>query len=294
MDPRDEQFWVQSGAKTARNPVAWLGSAHRLKRAASVLRAQWKADLLELYRQMPSGKFPESVGGPMMLLGAFAIENLVKGLLIARDPNAVAGRSDMPEQLVHGASARHLSVQLCEEAGVSLSGSEEDAVRRLEIFLMWAGRYPVPKDARKLGERHTTSEPDLEGAASFSEIELDVIDQLFARLRDELEREAIQLAAQEQQRVEEALSRRRVELLERLEGIEPRVLGGARVFELADDARDEPAAAVGCAGGCGASFQLTPRAPAAICGCGVLHWAEPFYDASVRRELLNVVSYPPD
>ena len=141
-----------------------------------------------------------------MLLAGFAIENLVKALLIARNPNAVAARHDRLEQLVHGASARHVSVQLCQEAGVSLSLEEEDVVRRLEIFLLWAGRYPVPKDARKLGERHTTAEPQLASAASFSEIELDVIDRLFAGLAGEPEREAAQLGAEEQEREKEELS----------------------------------------------------------------------------------------
>jgi hypothetical protein len=292
VDPRETEFWVQSGAKTARNIVAWLASARRLKRAADVLRAQWKTDLLEFYRHTPSGKFPESVGGSMMLLAAFAVENLVKGLLIARDPNAVAALTDNPERLVHGASARHLSVHLCAETGVSLSEQEEDAVRRLEIHLLWAGRYPVPKDARKLGERHRTAEPQLESAASFSEIELDVIDHLFARLAEDLEREAIRLGAQERQGAEEAAIQRRVELLRRLDGVKPRIEGGARVFDLGDDPRDEPAAGVSCAGGCRASFRLTPRTQAAICGCGTLYWAELFYDASLRREQLGVVGHP--
>ncbi len=76
MDARDEQFWVQAGTKAARNLAASHGSAHRLKRSADVLRAQWKSDLVELYRRMPSGRFAESVGGPMMLLAGFAVENL--------------------------------------------------------------------------------------------------------------------------------------------------------------------------------------------------------------------------
>jgi hypothetical protein len=292
MDPREEQFWVQSGARTARNLAAWHGSGHRLKRAADLLRAQWKADLLELYRLRPGGTFPESVGGPMMLLAGFAIENLVKGLLIARDPSVVAGKADSPERLVHGVSARHLSVQLCGSAGVQLSAEEEDAVRRLEIFLLWAGRYPVPRDARRLGERHTTAEPQLASAASFSELELDVIDRLFERLAAELEREATQASMDEQEREKAALSERRAELLARLRGIEPVVVHGGQVFEVGDDSRDEPASAVGCAGGCRATFRLTPRTPAAICSCGTLHWGEPFYDGSLRRELLRVASYP--
>lgn len=136
VDAREEEFWVQSGTKTARNLAAWHGSAHRLKRAANVLHAQWKSDLIERHRLIASGSFAESVGGPMTLLSGFAIENLVKGLLIARNPSAVAGVAERPEQLVHSASARHLSVQLCVEAGVTLSPPEEDAVRRLEIFLL--------------------------------------------------------------------------------------------------------------------------------------------------------------
>lgn len=293
MDPREEQFWVESGSKTARNLVAWLGSAQRLKRGADLLRAQWKADLLALHRRVPSGLFPESVGGPMMLLAGYALENLVKGLLVARNPNAVAALMDKPEKLVYGASARHLSVQLCGEAGVALSPQEEDAVRRLEIFLLWAGRYPVPTDARKLGERHSTTEPQLESAASFSEIELDVIDALFASYAAELEREAMRFATDEAKRERADNRIRRVELLRRLEGVTPREIGGTRLFDIGFELLDEPVSQVACANGCGATFRLSPRTPASICGCDVLHWAEPIYDGSLQRDLLNVMSYPP-
>jgi hypothetical protein len=293
LDTREEQFWIDSGAKTVRNLAAWLGSARQLKRGADLLRAQWKSDLIELYRRIPSGSFPESVGGPMMLLAGYALENLVKGLLIARNPNAVAALAEKPEQLVYGASARHLSLQLCREADVVLAPHQEDAVRRLEIFLLWAGRYPVPRDARKLGERHSTEERQLESAASFSEIELDVIDVLFTSLAAELEREAVELSALETE-VERAEKRsRRGELLRQLDRITPREVGGARVYDMDSKARDEPASQVGCANGCGATFRLSPRTPAAICGCDILHWAELSYDGSLQREFLNVLSYPP-
>jgi hypothetical protein len=80
-------------------------------------------------------------------------------------------------------------------------------------------------------------------------------------------------------------------LLQELEGVTPRIEGGAPLFAIGADLRDEPAAAVACAAGCGASFTLTPRTPAAVCGCGTVHWGELFYDASQRREVLNIVSY---
>lgn len=120
-----------------------------------------------------------------------------------------------------------------------------------------------------------------------------MIDAVFLRLAAELERETVQLAAAEAQRDQAERKKRRERLLEQLEGITPTEVGGARVFEIGTDRRDEPMSAVACANGCGASFLLTPRAPAAICGCDILHWAEPYFDGPVRQELLNVVTYPP-
>ena len=54
---------------------------------------------------------------------------------------------------------------------------------------------------------------------------------------------------------------------------------------------DPGGTSLGCCG-CSAQMNLTLQVPAAICRCGTLHHAVRFYDGSLKRELMNVESYP--
>jgi len=67
-----------------------------------------------------------------------ALENLAKGICIARDPNVV--KDDR-----YVGHAIHLLLDLLNHAKVTLSKEESELVERLETFVIWAGRYPIPR-----------------------------------------------------------------------------------------------------------------------------------------------------
>ena len=84
------------------------------------------------------------LGASYMLMSGFAIENLVKGLIIApREGVANSGRLDKK-------IAIHDLFKLFGRAKIMISNSEQDLVKALNEAVLWKGRYGTPKDISKL------------------------------------------------------------------------------------------------------------------------------------------------
>jgi len=90
---------------------------------------------------------PAPVWPMYMMLAGLALENLLKGIQIARDPRLVLPSPSKRTALLASTLTRHLDLNLVRDAGVRLSPEEADLVERLSVFVVWGGRYPVPKDA---------------------------------------------------------------------------------------------------------------------------------------------------
>ena len=83
-----------------------------------------------------------------MMLAGFAIENLCKGhlvpLLDPQEKEAIkAGR--LPNKL-----ANHHIADLARSTGITLSEREQDLLDRIEIAVIWRGRYPSPRSYEKI------------------------------------------------------------------------------------------------------------------------------------------------
>jgi hypothetical protein len=115
-----------------------------------------------------------------LLLTGFAFENLYRGMLTA---TGSSWRKALDTKGGH-ALFKHLSGV----ATPNLSEEEKYLVKRLETYLSWAGRYPVPK---KSGDYVNAVEKFLCG---FNSSDLDVATRLFARLEEKLLAEAAKTA----------------------------------------------------------------------------------------------------
>lgn len=74
------------------------------------------------------------------LLAGLALENIMKGILIARDKSLLSkGMISNKKILKHNLS------DLFKEVGLALSDRELNLVERVSETVVWAGRYPVPK-----------------------------------------------------------------------------------------------------------------------------------------------------
>jgi len=85
------------------------------------------------------------VSGSATLLFGLAIENLLKAIIISKEPKPVENGKlrDWPGN-------GHELIRLAENANINLNMQQRDLLNRLVAFIEWAGRYPVPKKATKI------------------------------------------------------------------------------------------------------------------------------------------------
>ena len=95
------------------------------------------------------------------MLAGFAIEALLKGIMIADNPSTVSdGR--LPKWLL-----THELAGLMKRAEVPLTEDEAELIRRLAEAVQWRGRYPVPRHAEALPDSHSVGISDVD---SFREL----------------------------------------------------------------------------------------------------------------------------
>lgn len=99
---------------------------------------------LEKYR-----KLVYSYMSSYMLLSGYAIENYLKGGLIAKSTNSKLIKYKTNFKLISKdifkSNNSHKLLDLAIELGIEINVKEENFLQRLEIFVMWAGRYYFPK-----------------------------------------------------------------------------------------------------------------------------------------------------
>jgi hypothetical protein len=149
MNP--EKF-LENHFKWYQAPHHWYAKAFELRRSA---RALYKALLPGLRRHEQAAKRAKRVLDqgvrqvvairshspdvrPVYMLYGFALENLLKGLLIARTPHLISERSLSKRIVGHNLRA------LLRNAGISVNAEEEEALRWTEEAVVWKARYPVP------------------------------------------------------------------------------------------------------------------------------------------------------
>jgi hypothetical protein len=128
------EFWDDQHKKTASQQIAWVLTADQLLRAFQLLAQQAEADVIQLREQeipMPS------VSGIAIMLGALAIENLLKAIRLQQVTPLFDSRGAFVLDT-------HDILKLAEDSAISLTSEERARLERLEQFVTWAGRYPIP------------------------------------------------------------------------------------------------------------------------------------------------------
>jgi hypothetical protein len=119
-----------------------------------------------------------------VLLRAFAIENLLKGLLVQADPKQWVPRPASANKSLYPSWGRkgHKLTDLAAAAGIELSDEEVRVCRQLVLYLEWGGRYPT-------APRPSNHGPD---GATWHSVDDEVVERIYTRLRVRL-RDAIGL-----------------------------------------------------------------------------------------------------
>lgn len=130
---------VNRGRNTAASPDAWRSVAVLLRRSAEILRERVEAATAEIRADGAAAQQPPLEAGlwsiQLMLMG-FALENLIKATIIAREPHLV--------QAHHLERLGHDLPRLFQRGQVAVSDRERELLQRLTKFAVWSGRYPVP------------------------------------------------------------------------------------------------------------------------------------------------------
>jgi hypothetical protein len=156
------------------DPLHWLEKAQGLKYGAEVL----KHKLVVSMEVAPADRRIETLGLVMssMLLLGLAMENLIKGVYVAKNPNLVAReRIDLSlwaEDSGHGIASFAKTL-------TPLEHDEEELLRRLQEHVVWAGRYPIPTKSTRF---HNSLHPD--NLRRLNTEDFRVADRLFVKLAE--------------------------------------------------------------------------------------------------------------
>ena len=127
---QDDDQWIERYELIAKDPYSWLHTASSLIYAATkALIKETEGPLKGLYQHIPV----------YMMLSSFAIENIIKCIIIQKKPTVVDNGK------LHESIFKHDLLELFQDADINCTPSEKDLLNRLSHFAVQAGRYPVPK-----------------------------------------------------------------------------------------------------------------------------------------------------
>jgi hypothetical protein len=119
----------------------WLEQAKLLKMSAEVIKAEID-NVLPLPQVLPGVRERKlAYIQSFMLLNGLAFENLIKGIIIGRDPTIVDQQKVNTKywnfRKGHGIAELAKTIS-------RISRDEFQLLKRLEEYVFWAGRYPMP------------------------------------------------------------------------------------------------------------------------------------------------------
>jgi hypothetical protein len=123
------EFDPESAFLDCADPLKWAYTASALQKAASLMDWTKNRDITD-WRYVPIYR---------MLMG-FSLENLLKGILVAEGHAAIVNKKLNPALGNHG-----LKTLADKVTGLKITKLEKRLLRDLEEYVLWAGRYPAPK-----------------------------------------------------------------------------------------------------------------------------------------------------
>jgi len=153
-----------------RDPNAWVEQADALFLSAKLAQNKFMQ-----VREIPAPHLDTRLQqlaffDSFMMLTAFAFENLIKGLGVTK---GMHWKNDFSDEGGHGIASYAHKV-------ISTSAEEKDLLGRLQVFSIWAGRYPMPTTS---GKYHADAD---NRRFSFPK-DVHLIEKLSARLKSEIQ-----------------------------------------------------------------------------------------------------------
>jgi len=158
----DLEAWSKEQFKAAQRPIAWLLSAERLRDSAEIICKHEQAAEIPYFRAYAAAQ-EEAVAEaysdgrtagvveikaippnypPAQLLYAFAIENVLKGLIVTNTPGLI------DERRLNDELTTHNLIELAEKAQFAVQPQERKMLEALSHLSVWAARYPAARTPR--------------------------------------------------------------------------------------------------------------------------------------------------
>jgi hypothetical protein len=158
----------------AKNPQAWRDTSERLLKSAELL---WKPlhEAMGIAEKQPEERSADEKRlfsaladhyGAFFVIAGYAVENALKARIVALH---IHGGGTLPDgkAVLKIVPTTHNFIALAKRAGVSLTPNEEALLRRLTSYVIWAGRYPIPKEPADAVFKRTTRDNDFADVRAF-------------------------------------------------------------------------------------------------------------------------------
>ncbi|MHB8581443.1 MAG: hypothetical protein ACYDA4_16485 [Ignavibacteriaceae bacterium] len=124
-------------------PDNWLAYADELKDSAEILWAEnsnrLRLEIIQNSKSIIENKNTPSISRSYLLLAGFAIENVLKGIIIADDPSQINSGKLSSELKSHSLSKLASKIN-----GMVFTKDEIKLLKMLEKIIPYWGRYPIP------------------------------------------------------------------------------------------------------------------------------------------------------
>lgn len=189
----EEQARIDSVVGGARNPINWLVRATWLYKSAEVLleakreagQRLWSSPLFgggiaratDDQLREHSQAFEDSMGFGMasVLLRGLAIENLLKGILVQRDPEKWVPRPAAADRRLYRWT--HDIERLAKLAQMEFDEEDARVCRQLTLYVEWGRRYPTAMEPKNHGPE----------GASWKSQDDGLVQRMFQRFRQQLQ-----------------------------------------------------------------------------------------------------------
>ncbi len=146
IDDPDAKAFLPLYASKVSSPEAWIAVARELMAAASALEGPVEAGWEAMRARFGRGeklKIPPNMHGVYFVLVGYAVENLAKAIIVARDTTGTRQQTVAAEKIPARLKTHNL-FGLLRDIDFPFEQGDEDLLRRLTRHTEWAGRYPVP------------------------------------------------------------------------------------------------------------------------------------------------------
>ncbi len=188
------QFFIQY-IENLLNWGLWVDKADKLLEASKILEPQIQDYWNVVINNAKEGRYnkggepphipPSNLHDPYFILISYALENLLKALIIRDRSDEIRSRftqtGNLPKLI-----RDHDLLELSRKASITMDIKEEDILTRLSRFSKWKSRYPVPVELSDLQNILKYSD----GKAYFTDYykpdDLEQLDAIVKRLKDHL------------------------------------------------------------------------------------------------------------